>query len=136
MSQAAMLSPAVTRPAHIPESAVYDFDMFYDPAFLADPHQRILDLVRTAPPIFWTPRQGGHWVLLSHDANFKASRDPSAFSSEFLTEEQMRAMEAALPPGSPHIPRAVPINLNPPEHTKYRMPLQGAFSPKGLLALT
>jgi len=39
MSYAATLSPAAPRPAHIPERAVYDFDIFPDPAFLADPQQ-------------------------------------------------------------------------------------------------
>ena len=37
MNHAATLSPAAPRPAHIPDSAVYDFDVFLDPAFLADP---------------------------------------------------------------------------------------------------
>jgi hypothetical protein len=50
MNHAATLSPAAPRPAHIPEGAVYDFDMFLDPAYLADPHERILELLRTAPP--------------------------------------------------------------------------------------
>ncbi len=53
MSQATTLSRAVATPAHIPGSAVYDFDMFRDPAYLVDPHARVLDLVRTAPPVLW-----------------------------------------------------------------------------------
>jgi cytochrome P450 len=40
-----------------------------------------------------------------------------------------------MPAGSPHIPLAVPINLDPPGHTKYRAPLQAAFSPKAIVAL-
>ena len=47
------LSPAVARPDHVPESAVYDFDMFMDPALITDPHERIRELVRAAPPVFW-----------------------------------------------------------------------------------
>lgn len=129
------ISAATARPAHIPESAVYDFDMFLDPAFLTDPHQRVLDLVRTAPPVFWTPRNGGHWMFLSHAANFKASRDTDSFTSQFATREQLDAMRAKMPPGSPPIPQATPINLDPPEHGQYRAPLQQAFSPKAMLAL-
>jgi cytochrome P450 len=135
MSQAATPIPAMPRPAHIPESVVYDFDMFRDPALLADPHERILDLVRTAPPVFWTPRNGGHWMLLSHAANFKASRDTESFTSRFVTREQLEAIRAKMPPGTPHIPNATPINLDPPEHGQYRAPLQQAFSPKSMLAL-
>jgi cytochrome P450 len=135
MSNAAALSPAVARPAHIPESAMYDFDMFKDPAYLSDPHQRILDLVKNAPPVFWTPRNGGHWMFLSHAANFNAARDVESFSSEFVPQSKIKAMLASLPPGAPHIPQPLPINIDPPDHTKYRAPLNRAFSPKTILAL-
>src|SRR5262245_40338206 len=95
------ISPAAPKPDHVPASAVYDFDMFHDPAFLADPHARILELVRKAPPVFWTPRNGGHWMFLSHAANFKAARDIESFSSEFVSKSQMEAMHAKQPPGTP-----------------------------------
>jgi cytochrome P450 len=135
MNDAATLSPAAPRPAHVPEGALYDFDMFRDPAYLADPHKRILDLIRMAPPVFWTPRNGGHWMFLSHNANFKASRDTESFTSQFVTREQLDAIRAKMPPGTPHIPMASPINLDPPEHGQYRAPLQQAFAPKAMLAL-
>jgi len=135
MSSAPALSRAVPKPAHVPDSAVYDFDMFTDPAFRADPHERIFDLLRHAPPVFWTPRNGGHWMIVSHAANFKAARDIESFTSRFATEEQLRAIQAMMPPGTPRIPHAVPINLDPPDHTKYRAPLQKAFSPTAMLAL-
>lgn len=135
MSAGATLSPPVPRPDHVPEAAMYDFDMFHDPAYLADPHSRILEMAATVPPVFWTPRNGGHWMLMSHAANFEASRDTDTFSSEIVPRAQIKAMMAALPPGAPHIPQPVPINVDPPEHTKYRAPLQSAFSPKSMLAL-
>ncbi len=135
MADVATLSPAVPKPAHVPELLVYDFDYFLDPAFVSDPHKRILDLVKNAPPIFWTPRQGGTWMLMSHAANFNAARDWETFTNEVIPQAKIKAMLAAMPPGSPHIPQAVPINLDPPEHTKYRAPLQAAFSPKAVMAL-
>jgi cytochrome P450 len=135
MTNAATLTRAVPKPSHVPDSAVYDFDLFSDPGLLADPHQRILDLIKTAPPVFWTPRNGGHWILLSHSANFNASRDSEVFSNEFVSQAQVKAMMASLPPGTPHIPQAVPIGMDPPEHGKYRAPLQRAFAPKAVMAL-
>lgn len=135
MSQTMTLSPAVPKPAHVPESVVYDFDMFADPAYNADPHKRILDLVKNAPPIFWTPRHGGHWMFISHAANFDAARDTAGFSNELVPQAYVKAMMAKMPPGSPHIPQPVPINLDPPEHAKYRLPLQRVFSPKTVEAL-
>jgi len=130
MTDTATVSKAAPQPAHVPDSLVYDFDMFHDPAFMADPHQRIIDLVKNAPPIFWTPRNGGQWILQGHAANFEAARDTEAFSSEMMPHEQVEAILAQLPPDMPHIPRAYPINIDPPLHAKYRIPLQRVFSPK------
>ncbi len=135
MTEASAVSAAVPTPDHVPESAFYDFDMFHDPAYVKDPHKRIIDMVENAPPVFWTPRNGGHWMIMSHAANFEAARDTDAFSSEMIPYEQMEAMLAAMPPGTPHIPRAYPINLDPPNHAKYRQPVQGVFSPKAINAL-
>jgi cytochrome P450 len=69
MTEVATRGAAVPKPVHVPDSAVYDFDFYRDPAYLADPHRRILQLVQTAPP---TQRNGGHWMFLSHSANFRA----------------------------------------------------------------
>jgi cytochrome P450 len=135
MSQTAQLSKTVPQPAHVPDSVVYDFDMFLDPAYLADPHRRVQELLEIAPPIFWTPRNGGHWILQGHAANFEAARDTEDFSSEIMPHEMIEKILSQLPPDMPHIPRAYPINLDPPLHAKYRMPLQRVFSPKTINAL-
>jgi cytochrome P450 len=127
--------PAAPKPAHVPDSLIYDFDYYMDPAHLANPHDRILDLHRKAPPIFWTPRHAGHWMLLSHSANFHAMRAWDSFTSEFIPYDQVLVMMANRPPGTPHVPLAIPITLDPPYHGKYRAPLQSAFSPKAALAL-
>jgi len=132
---AGIISDAAPRPDHIPDSVVYDFDMFHDPAYVADPHRRVLDLVENAPPVFWTPRNGGHWVCLSHRANFEAARDTESFSNEAIPYEQLQAILAKMPPDAPRIPMAYPINLDPPRHGKYRLPLQGVFSPRTINGL-
>jgi cytochrome P450 len=132
----AQLSPLAPRPAHVPEALVVDFDIHADPALLADPHARVLHLATTAPPVFWSPRNGGRWFANSHAANYAASRDAETFSSGLgASPEIMAAMKAAMPPGATRIPKAVPITLDPPEHTKYRAPLQKVFSPKTIAAL-
>jgi hypothetical protein len=112
MTDVAALGPAVPRPARIPPSAVHDFDFFPAPAYLADPHQRILELAETAPPVFRTPRNGGHSMFINHSANFRAWRDTESFTGRVVTQAQMTALMAQLPPGTPHIPEAVPIKFH------------------------
>jgi cytochrome P450 len=130
------ISTQAPRPAHVPEAAVYDFDMFLDPALLADPHERVRQILRDAPPVFWTPRNQGHWVAMGHEAAFQVSRDWDRFSSEILPREMLAQMMAMAPPGMKHIPRSVPITLDPPDHTRYRIPLAAPFGPKAIKART
>jgi len=135
MGMAVTTEQRASAPDHVPDSLVYDFDMRFDPALLADPHRRIWDLVSSAPPIFWSPFHGGHWIFLGHEAVFDAARDTDTFSSSFFSPEQRAALLRSAGPEVKHVPTAVPINLDPPEHTKYRLPLQGRFSPKSINAL-
>ena len=135
MSAAVDLSPAVPKPSHVPDALVYDYDAYRDPELMADPLKRIARMAREAPPVFWTPRNGGQWIIQGYEALLTAYRDTQTFSSTFGTPEQMKAMAALLPPGTPRVPQARPINLDPPEHTKYRAPLQKTFSPKAALAM-
>lgn len=132
MTEHAAQSTSTPRPDHIPDALVYDFDMFADPALLKNPHDRVIDLLQKVPPIFWTPRHGGRWVLLSHAANFDAARDVETFSSEVMPQDDIQKALAMMPEGSPRIPQPFPINLDPPLHGKYRLPLQAVFSPKNI----
>jgi len=135
MSEATAVRPQAAKPGHVPDSVVYDFDFHHDAALLADPHERVLDVIAKAPPVFWTPRNGGHWMIIGYDAVFKASRDTESFSSAVVSVAQMKALMANMPAGAERIPQARPINVDPPEHGKFRAPLQKAFSPKSVLAL-
>lgn len=128
-------TPLAERPAHIPAEAVYDYDLFRDPALLQNPHERVLQLTREAPPLFWTPRNGGHWLVLNYADAQMIFRTPEIFSSELISPEQVAAIQAAFPPDAPRFPQLTPIMLDPPEHTKYRAPLQRAFAPKTIMAL-
>ena len=128
--------PLAPRPAHVPDAAVYDFDIFLDKALLTDPHERVRQILREAPPVFWTPRNAGHWVAMGHEAAFAVSRDWERFSSEILPREMVAQMMAMAPPGMKHIPRSVPITLDPPDHTRYRAPLAAPFGPKAIKART
>lgn len=127
-------SNKATRPAHVPESLVYDFDYNTDPEYCRDPHARAADLAVNAPPIFWTPFNGGHWIFQAHDAVYTALRDPVTFSSEHFSPEEFDLMMAAMPEDQ-RIPAPVPISVDPPLHTKLRQPLFATFSPKTIAAM-
>jgi cytochrome P450 len=109
--------------------------MFADPAYLANPHARAMDLLKNAPPIFWTPRNNGQWIILTYADAFDAARDVDTFSNEIVPQELINSVLAQMPADSPHIPQPFPINLDPPTHTQYRLPLQRVFSPKTIDAL-
>lgn len=128
------LTPAVPVPDHVPPEAVYDFDMRFDPGLLADPHERVRELLRDAPPVFWTPRNGGRWIAIGHTEILEASRDPDRFSSGLMPRDQMAALMAMIPKDAPRIPQATPITMDPPEHGKFRGPLQKTFSPRSAMA--
>lgn len=123
----------VTRPPHVPESVVYEFDYNTDPEYCRDPHARAADLMAKAPPIFWTPYNGGHWMIQSFDAVSEALRNFTDFSSEHFSPEAFDAMMADLPEEE-RIPSPVPICIDPPLHAKLRLPLFSTFSPKAVMA--
>lgn len=132
---AAQLSPAVAKPDHVPEGLVFDFDLFADPGLTTTGYDRVLEIARTTPPVFWSPRNGGQWVLRSHAAVYKAQRDPESFSNAPMRAEDIMAMNAAMPEGAEKILIPSPITLDPPLHAVFRKPIQTVFSPKSMAAL-
>jgi cytochrome P450 len=127
------LTNAEPVPAHIPPEAVYDFDFRFDPGLLADPHERLRQILRDAPPVFWTPRNGGRWIVMGYAEIYEAARDPERFTSTFMPPEQLQALMAMMPPGMPRIPQATPISMDPPDHARFRGPLQKTFSPRAAM---
>lgn len=129
---AAYLAP---KPDHVADASVYDFDMYFEPRYLSDPFGRAAEILADAPCPFWTPRNGGHWMITRYDAIVRASKDWDHFSSVLEPESVQVAMQASLPADVPPIAQAIPACVDPPEHTLYRAPLNSAFSPTTVLAL-
>ena len=73
----------------------------------------VLELVRETPEVFWTRRNGGHWVFRGQNAVFDAARDPESFSNESIPHAELLAILAARPPGSPRVPLPYPLMLDP-----------------------
>lgn len=132
----AFMSGTVERPAHVPADAVFDFDYHRDPGLFVDPHERVLELVGEAPPLFWTPHNGGHWMVLSYDLAVRVLREPDNFSSMLFSRELLAMIAKMMPEGaSASLPGASLVQMDPPDHTRLRAPLQRAFSPKTIMSL-
>lgn len=112
-----MLAP---RPAHVPAELVYDFDFYAPGRDGRDVHEAWFSLKAKAPPIFWTPRHGGHWVATSAEAIAQIQSDWEHFSHR----------STVIPYRETH--NFLPINLDPPEHTKFRRLLMPAFTPSAV----
>ncbi|WP_404478632.1 cytochrome P450 [Novosphingobium sp. BL-52-GroH] len=103
---------------------VFDFDYMEDAAFAQDVHEGYRKIKESAPPVFWTPLNSGHWVANSREAVNKVLRTPSVFSSRYVTF-----------PRSDFSPRMIPLTLDPPEHLPYRKLLQPFFDDQAVRAM-
>jgi cytochrome P450 len=79
----------------------------------------VSELQARSRPFFRTDDDPGYWVLTDSAAILEGLQHPELFSSQ------------AIVPTDPNPPlRWVPVNLDPPEHTKWRKHLGGYFTPK------
>ena len=117
-------SEAVSIPQHVSPEQVYRFDIYNDSHLLEDVHLGYRALQLEAPEIFYTPLNGGHWMVTRYDLIEGVIRDTDNFSNK---EIEIPKTE------SPFV--AIPINLDPPEHTPYRKMLMRHFEPRMVAGL-
>src|SRR5271163_4852403 len=114
MTAGVQIAP-VPRPAHVPPELVVDFDFYNIPGAAADAHLAWKRL-QSGPRIFWTPRNGGHWVA-TQGADIKEIQ---------LDWETFSYLAATIPRGSTP---SIPVESDPPEHTAYRSVISPLFAP-------
>lgn len=105
-------------PKHVPQARVYDYDFIFDAGLIEAPQARMQALHREAPALFYSPRYGGHWVIINKAMMQEVALDYQNFSAANLM----------LPPAEA-VPTLIPATFDPPLHTAYRMPLNKYFSP-------
>lgn len=129
MSQPA-LPAAAAIPAHVPPHLVRDTDLWQELAAAGiDIFKRAAALHQQTPPIFYVPRLGympGAWVPRRQDDLRRILQDTDTFSSRGLTPFAQLLGEDW---------RLIPVEIDPPEHAKYRNLLNPLFSPKRIDAL-
>ena len=63
MSDVLAVSGAAPKPEHVPADRVFDYDVWTDARLRDDIQLGMMSLHDDAPDIFWTPRNGGHWMV-------------------------------------------------------------------------
>lgn len=111
------------RPAHVPPERVVDFDFVRQPGLVEDIHGAWKRL-HEGPDIFWTPRNGGCWVVTRADGIDAVLRDPETFSSSKISI-----------PKEATVFKMLPIEADPPEHANYRSLINPWFTPKAISSM-
>jgi cytochrome P450 len=112
----------LTVPDHIPAELVRDVDFFHLPGADADVHLAWRAIQQEAPDVFWTPRNGGHWIATR-------AEDIEAIQ---LDHERFSMSQLSLPRPQGAVMPAIPISLDPPNHWPFRKLLQPAFLPRAV----
>lgn len=99
----------------------------HDPQFVQDP-ERVFGPLREAHPLLRSDLYGGFWVILGYDDVTAAALDHEAFTSA------VPGM-TIIPPSQPRDVPLLPLELDPPEHTRYRALVNPLFAKSRIDAL-
>ena len=92
----------------------------HDPAFVAEP-ESIFGPIREEHPLLHSDRYGGFWLLTRFDDVAAAAVDHEAFTSAVPGT-------TLIPPTQPRTEPLLPIELDPPEHTRSRALVSPVFA--------
>lgn len=120
----------LTIPEYVPRELVCEFDIWAEiSAAGVCAHQRAARFHDELPPIFYVPKLGylpGAWVPQKAEDLRRILRDTQTFSSQ-------NTMPFAAMLGEHW--KLIPLELDPPEHTKYRAFINGLLSPNKVTAI-
>lgn len=105
---------------HVPANLVVDFDAYRPMKGEHFYHEPFHHLQGKVPDIFWSPYNGGHWVITRRDYLAEAFADYGRFCSS-----QGASVDKVRKPGEP---RLAPIESDPPEQQTFRRLFAPAFT--------
>ena len=71
-------------PAHVPRELIHEYDVYRPGPTGSDFFEELFKLKSRAPPVFWTPYNGGHWYTTDSALTDQVLRDNIRFSSQTL----------------------------------------------------
>ncbi len=114
-------------PDHVPPELVRQAGLIYSPEFLSDPYKFFAGMHEKFPPIFYDVGPFGNaWVMTKHEDALFALRHAEYFSNEDATP---------FPRDPEDYFYFIPIEIDPPDHRKYRNIVDPIISPQGVLKL-
>ncbi len=120
----ATLEKTLGIPPHVKPEQVFEFDIYADPRITDDVQGSYAAALRGAPDIFWTPANGGHWMVQRGDLITEIVKDYEIFSA--------REMQIPRVPDPPYM---IPLSVDPPANLPYRAALMPKFSPREVAKL-
>jgi cytochrome P450 len=99
----------------------------HDPRFVEDP-ESVIGPIREEHPLVHSDLYGGFWVLTRYVDVTAAALDHESFTSAVVGT-------TIIPPSQPRVYPLLPIELDPPEHTRYRALVNALFAKPRIEAL-
>lgn len=112
-------------PEHVPSELVIDFDIAGDPGLRTDIFARLAELRENAPPIAYSPYNGGHWMIFRNEDIQTVLTDGDRFSSSHFNGNSSET-------GGPGL---IPLGMDPPHHLPYRTMLLRYLGPNHIRTL-
>ena len=125
------IAPKITRvigmdqvPPHVPPELIRTSGLVYGPEFLTAPHEFMAKMHQNFPPIWYDVGPFGNaWQMIKHEDALYALRHADLFSNEGATP---------FPRDPDDYFYFIPIEIDPPQHRKYRNIVDPIVSPQGV----
>jgi cytochrome P450 len=115
-------APGWLIPSHVAAERVFDINVYDFPVHDGEAQLGLHDAVaeKGAPDVFWSPHNGGHWVLTRAEIIDAVINDAERFSNRYI----------GVPKELNPVRIFRPFQMDPPDHEAYRLLISGAFSIK------